>query len=218
MSNVNSRSIRRKFRRLGNGRSHNIEDSHSTFLGLIQSFLKDISRNTSSLIIHLQGSNTVSSSSNFKIHISIMIFQTLNIRKDFYFFSLFDKPHSYSSHVLFYWNSGCHKGQTSTTNRGLRAGTIGFENIRYYSNDIREIYFIWNHRAQRSFCQRSMTNLSSSRPPHGANFTNRVRREIIVKNEAFIWLILFKAVQNLIINTHHTKSGNNKRLSLTSSK
>ncbi|MPN24976.1 hypothetical protein SDC9_172383 [bioreactor metagenome] len=191
MSNMNAGSVRREFRRSCYCCLHFIENVKATFLSLFKSFFQNISRNSSRFIVHLKSCYTFSSTSNFKVHISVVVFKSLNICENLYLVIFLNKSHCNSGYMFLYRNARTHKGKASSTNGRLRTGTIRFQNIRNQTNNVREINFFGNDRTQRSFCQSSMPNFTTTRSSHGANFSNRIRRKVIVKNKPFIRLVLF---------------------------
>ena len=76
----NTRRMRRKlWFRNSNCFSHIIQDKQASLLCLLENFFKDFQRNSIYFNIHLAGCYPLLCPGNLAIHISVMIFRTLNI-------------------------------------------------------------------------------------------------------------------------------------------
>ncbi|SIA65454.1 Uncharacterised protein [Mycobacteroides abscessus subsp. abscessus] len=80
LNSINFRSCWSQFwTNFWNSSFDHIKDFKTSFLGLSKSFRQDFCSNPLDLDIHLKGCNPVASTCNLKVHISKVVFQTLDI-------------------------------------------------------------------------------------------------------------------------------------------
>ena len=90
---------------------------HSAIFCLSKSSAHNIFRNPRNFNIHLQGRNTVISTSNFKVHITEMIFITQNIRQNRKALAFKDEAHRNTGDWAADWNTRIHHRKRGTANR-----------------------------------------------------------------------------------------------------
>ena len=73
-----------------------------------------------------------------------------------------------------------HEGHGAAANRSLRGRTIGFQDLRNDADRIREFIDTRDDREKRTFCKRTMTDLTASRTTGALRLTDAVGREIVL--------------------------------------
>ena len=92
---------------------------------LSQGFAHNLSGDALDLNVHLQGSDAFSGASYFEVHITQMIFSTLNVSQDDIFVIFFDQAHGHTGDRCFNGDACIHQRQSRTANRGHRGRAIG---------------------------------------------------------------------------------------------
>ncbi len=96
------RRVLRQFdTRFSNDRLHMLKNMQTTKTCLFKCFFKNLTRDSANFHIHLQSCDTFVSSSDFKVHISEMIFHPLDICQDRVIFAFHDQAHRDTSDRCF---------------------------------------------------------------------------------------------------------------------
>ncbi|MNV58202.1 hypothetical protein D3C71_1505620 [compost metagenome] len=105
---------------------HFVQDEQTAFFSLLKCILKNVAVDTGNLNVHLNSCNTFCCTSYLEVHISEMIFHTLNIRQDGDMLSVFDQTHCYSGYWCFDWHTSVHHSQNAGTDTCLGSRTVRF--------------------------------------------------------------------------------------------
>ena len=186
--------------RFSDDRIHNVvKNIGSRFFCPCDRFTDNLVCKSVDLDIHLDGCDSLIGSCHLKVHVSEKVFQTLDVGEDQIIIVAVSCHQSYrnTGYRRFDRHTCCHQRQRRCTDASLGCGTIGFHDLRYGTDRIRELFFCRKHRYQCTFCQRSMSDLSSSRTSARSGLSYGIGRKIIVVHVALARLVLIHAVQSL---------------------
>ena len=130
---------------------------------LFQCSQQDISGNAMDFDIHLNGIDALCRTCDLEVHIAQSIFHALNIGKDGEFAAIFDETHRDACDRCLDRYTCIHEGHGAAADRSLRGRTIGFQDLRNDADCIREFIDTRDDREERTFCERTMTDLTASR-------------------------------------------------------
>ena len=151
------------------------------------------------LNIHLNGSDTISSTCHLEIHVSEEVFKTLNISKQYKILislTRYQTTGDTGNHLLD-GHACCHQGHAGCTGGSHGSGTVGLKGLGYAADGVRELLLAGQNGNKCSLCQCSMTDLSSSGSAGRLGLANGVGREIIVMHIALGNLIIIQSVNLL---------------------
>jgi len=135
----------------------------------------------------------------FKVHISEEVFQSLDIGKNKIVIVCISsyKTCGNTGYCSFDRYSGCHKRHTGCAYACLWSRAVWFKCFRYCTDGIWKFGFAWKYREKSSFCQRTMSDLTSSRSSWRFCFTYRIWREIIMVHISLSRFWFIKTVKSL---------------------
>ena len=115
-----------------------------------------------------------------------MIFVAKNIRQDRIFLAFKDQAHCDTRDRTLDRNAGIHHRKRTAADRRHRRRTIGFGDVAGQTDGVRKVFLAGQHGVQRTPCKLAMANFTTARRTKAADFTDRIRREVVVQHEAFI--------------------------------
>ena len=214
MDSSNLRSILGQlFARFADAFHHFAHDEFTAAFSLCQSLGEDILVDTVNLNIHLDSSNTFFGTCNLEVHIAQSILQTLDISQNSEVFAILNKAHSNAGNRSLNRNACIHQGQGACANRAHGGGTVGFQNLGYQTDCIRELLFGRNNRTQSALSQSTVTDFAAARAAQRFGFAYAVRREVVVM-DITLGFLSAKTIKNLCF-TQRSQSQNVQNLSLT---
>ena len=139
-----------------------------------------------------------------KVHIAEEVFQTLDIgQNDVIVIGVTSyQTTGNTCYRSFDRYTCCHQGHTGCTDTCLRSRTVGFKSLRYGTDGIWELFLTRQYRNQRTLCQSSMTDLTTSRS--SGSVWSRLQSSSGSYNDAYIsWLLscLIQAIQTSVPQT-----------------
>ena len=210
------RAAGKLFARRRDNLGHLTQDVQTCCIGLIQRNFHDLVGDALNLDVHLQSSDTVRGTRNFKVHIAEVILITQNIGQNRELVAFLDQTHGDTGHRRLDGHARVHQRQAGTTDRRHRAGTVGFSDLRYRTDGVREFFHGGHNRCHTTLGQTAVANFTTTRCTHTASFANGVRREVVVEEER-VFTLTFQGIDDLHI-TRGTERGGHDGLGLATGK
>jgi hypothetical protein len=179
-----SRSVLAKVAtRCGNRCFHIVENLQSGDTSLLERLPHDLERDSLYLNVHLQCGHALACARYLEVHISRVVFSTLNVGENGVVVDVFfvgNQSHGDTGYWSRNRNTTVHHRQRAGTDRSHRCRTVRSECFGDESNRVREISLARNNGLKRSFCQSTVTDLTPTGESESTSFTYRVRREVVV--------------------------------------
>src|SRR5437660_821532 len=116
--------------RLAQSLLHGVENLEAGFLRLREGFAHDADGDAQDLDVHLQCGDARASAGDFEIHVAVMVFGSGDVRKNGVFLVVTkNEAHGDTGAWSLQRNTGVHKSEGSTTDRGHRGRANGFRNV-----------------------------------------------------------------------------------------
>ena len=204
------------FARLGDAIRQFAEDVFATGFGLQQGLLQDVVGQTIALDIHLRGGDTILRTRHLEVHVAqvVLIAEDVAQHGILLFARVLDKTHGDTRYGLLNLHTGIHQCQRTGTNRSHGRRAVGFENIRYYADDVGIVGR--NLTLQRTPSQMAVTNLTTPNTALSLGFAGREGGEVIVQQEALLAMHQH-VVDNLLVELR-TQGNGRERLRFTTGK
>ena len=214
MDGLNVRSVRRKLRtRSIDCLEHRLHDKSATLLSLSQSTGQNINRKTLGLVVHLECSDAMLRTANFKVHVAKEVFKTLNVGEDDDVIAFLDKTHCNASDGSLDRHASIHQSEGRATGRSHGRRTVGFHDLGNYANSVRKFFLIRENRQERALSQGTMTDFTTLRCTHTTNLASAVRREVVLMHIT-LTLCRIDGIEALPF-VEHAKRRNRESLGLT---
>src|ERR1019366_7912681 len=89
------------------------------------------------------------------------------------------QAHGNTADVRGHRSTRIHQGERSAADRGLRARTVGFENVAHHAHGVGELVFAGDQRGERALGESAVADFAAARSTHEAGFANAERREVV---------------------------------------
>lgn len=119
----------------------------------MRGLLENLTGNAFDLDVHLQSGNSVFSSGYLEVHIAEVVFHTLNVGQNGVFAALVihDQTHRNTGYRRLDRNTCRHQRHRAGADGGLRRRTVGFGNVRYRTDRVREFFYRRKNFGQCAF-------------------------------------------------------------------
>ena len=161
------------------------QDALAGFFGLCQRGAHDLRGDTLDLDIHLQGGDTLFGSCNLEVHVTQVVFQSLDVRQDLEGVAFLNQTHRHAGYRGFDRHTGIHQRQRGAAHRSHRAGPVGGQYFRDQAQGIREVFFGGDNRHQCPFRQGAVADLTPALAAQLLDLAGRIRREVVMVDIAF---------------------------------
>src|SRR5665647_2500282 len=188
-------------RRPGGGQRlvHLVEDVQAALARLRQRFLHDIHGDVRHLDIHLETGDSGARAGNFEIHVAVVVFGARDVGEDGVVLAFQHQAHGNTADVSRQRSARIHQGQRSAADRGLRARTVGFEDVANHAHGVGELIFAGDQRGERTLGESAVADFAAARSTHEAGFADAERREVVVQHEALAGFARFQEFDALRI-------------------
>ena len=148
---------------IGDCLGHAVKDLQPGDAGLLKGLTHDCKRDAFNLDIHLERGHAVTGPGDFEVHITRVVFRTLDIGED-RVFPIFtgNESHGDSGYGGLDRHPTVHHCQGSGANTAHRSRSVRAEGLGYESDRVREVGLAWNNRPQGPLGKCAVTNLASS--------------------------------------------------------
>ncbi len=205
--------LRNLVARTGQSLVHFTEDVRTTGLCLFERLLHDFLRDAGNLDVHLHRGDAGFRTCNLEIHVAEVIFVAQNVGQNGKIIAFEDQAHRDAAHRTFDRNAGIHHGEAAAADRCHRARAVGLGNVGQHADGVREIVMGRQHVVQRTPGKLAMAGIAARRGTETTDFTDRIRREVVVQHEAFVRQA-FETVDHLLA-VLGAKGGRAQRLRFT---
>ncbi|CCK04988.1 Spidroin 1 [Cronobacter sakazakii 701] len=163
---------------------HHAKNVQTRTFSLIQRHLHDLFSDAFDFDIHLQRSDTFTGTGYFEVHVAQVVFITQNIGQYDKVFAFFHQTHRNTRDSGFNRHARVHQRQRSATHGSHGRRTIGFGDFRHHADGVREAVSCRHDCQYAAFRQTTVTDFTTLRRTNHAGFADRVRREVVVEQEA----------------------------------
>ena len=172
---------------IGDCLGHAVKDLQPGDACLLQGFTHDFERDSLDLDVHLERGHAVPCPGDFEVHVTRMVFRTLNIGEDC-IFSVFarNEPHCDTGDGGLDWHTAIHHRQGSGADTAHRRRSVRTEGLRYESDRVREVGLTRNDWLQGPFGKCTVADFAPSGKTEPPCLTGRIGREVVVMNEVFL--------------------------------
>ena len=170
----------------GDGLGHFAEDVLAAALCLAECDLHDLFGDTGDLDVHLQRGDAVGSTGNLEVHVAEVIFVTEDVGENREALAFQDQAHGDTGNRLCQRNAGIHQRQRGAADGCHRGRAVGLGDLGDDAQRVGELFRRRQHRANGAPCELAMADFAAARGAHAACFTDRVGREVVMQQEAFL--------------------------------
>ena len=175
--------------RLGDRLEHDlVQNAITGNAALLKRLLDDVRSQAIDLDVDLDGGDTLLGTSDLKVHIAVEVLDALDIGEGGFLAAVGNQAARDTGNRCLDRHASIHQSQGRTADRALRGRTVGRNNFRNQTQCVREFLDARDNRQQRTFCQRTMADLTTARAAGRAGFADREGREVIMMD---ITLFLF---------------------------
>ncbi len=182
-------------------------------LCLLQSDLHDLFGDTGDLDVHLQRGDAVSRTCDLEVHVAEVVFVTEDVGENRETVAFEDEAHGDTGNRLGKRNACVHQRQRGAADRCHRRGAVGFGDFGNDAQRVGELFGGRQHRTDSAPCELAVADFTTARRAHAACFTDRVGREVVMQQEAFL-VHAGEAVDILLVFAG-AEGRNNDRLGFT---
>ena len=94
------------------------------------------------LDIHLQPGDAVARAGDLEIHVAVVVFRARDVGQDGVLLAFHHQAHGDAAHVSGQRNAGIHQRQRGAADRGLRTGTVRFQNVADHAHGVGELVLV----------------------------------------------------------------------------
>ena len=211
-----ARSVNRELVCRGQSFAHFTEDVQTTLTGLLKCFLHDGRSDALNFDVHLQRGDTSFGTRYFEVHVAEVVFVAEDVGQNCVGTVVFEnEAHCNASNRCFERNASVHHRQGATTDRSHGGRTVRFSDLGHNADGVWEVGRCRQNCLKRTPCQFTVTDFTTTRRTNAANFTNRVRREVIVQQEVRTEVAV-QSVDDLFV-VAGAEGGNNQTLGFAAS-
>ena len=168
---------------------HLAENVFATGFGLCERLFENLVGKAVALDVHLRSRETFERSRGLEVHIAQVIFVTEDVGEHsiLVFAGILDETHGNTRDGCLERHTGVHQREGSGANRGHRRRTVGFENITYHTNGVREVG--GDLSLQAAPCQVAVSDFATADTALRLGFAGGEGGEVVVKEEAHVALV-----------------------------
>ena len=136
---------------------------------------------------------------DFEIHVAVVVFGAGDVGEDGVVLAFQHQAHGNTADVSGQRSARIHQGERSAADRGLRARTVGFEDVANHAHGVGELVFAGDQRGERTLGESAVADFAAAGSTHEAGFADAERREVVVQHEALAGFARFQEFDALRI-------------------
>ena len=165
---------------------HFAEDVQAAVLGLAERDLHDLFGDAVDLDVHLQRGDAVGGAGHLEVHVAEMILVAEDVGEHREALAFLDQAHGDAGDRLGQRHAGIHQRQRGAADRRHRRRAVGLGDLGDDAQRVGELLGGRQHRADGAPGELAVADFAAAGRTHAAGLTDRVGREVVVKEERLL--------------------------------